>query len=119
MQGIPWSLLGFPNPAELKCSGPPAKPCEVPELIEALENRSPSRTPFSTPLYSNVGFGILSLVLEAATGEKFADLAQKHIFDVVGMDRTSFSGPAKAFKNDLFVAVTEGTWNTTLGIEEA
>ena len=39
--------------------------------------------------YQNVVYGIVGIVLERATGEKYEDLVQKYIFDKIGMENSS------------------------------
>lgn len=46
--------------------------------------------------YSNTGFLVASMVVEAASGEEFRHYLQRHIFDVAGMRSTSFGRPHNA-----------------------
>lgn len=46
--------------------------------------------------YSNTGFLVASMVVEAVSGEEFRHYLQRHIFDVAGMRNTGFSRPHNA-----------------------
>ncbi|KAH6653158.1 beta-lactamase/transpeptidase-like protein [Truncatella angustata] len=118
----PWTKKGLPKvPRDeaAKCSGLyDTKPCGTAELIDALKRSHSVWLLNSSPVYYNTGFAVLALVIEAVTVEKFEDLVQERIFDVLEMDSTSFSGPVEAFNTHGFVPVTDDTWNITLGVDE-
>lgn len=38
--------------------------------------------------YSNTGYALLALIVERASGERFADFLRRHIFEPLGMDNT-------------------------------
>ena len=57
--------------------------------------------------YSNLNFNLLGLIVEASSGETYADFIQKHIFDPLEM-RHSYTSKADA-KND-GLAVGHQTW---------
>ena len=57
--------------------------------------------------YSNLNFNLLGLIIEAASGESYADYIQKHIFDPLEM-RHSYTSKAAAKKDG--VAVGHQTW---------
>jgi len=46
--------------------------------------------------YSNTGFLVASMVVEAVSGEEFRHYLQRHIFDVAGMHSTGWSRPHDA-----------------------
>ncbi len=50
--------------------------------------------------YSNMNYNLLGLVVEAASGQAYADYVQEHIFDPLGMRHTTTS-PAKARRDGL------------------
>ncbi len=52
--------------------------------------------------YSNLNYDLAGLVVEAASGEPYAEYVQKHIFDPLGMSR-SYTSPAPARQNGLAV----------------
>ena len=50
--------------------------------------------------YSNVNYNLLGLIIEAASGETYADYIQEHIFDPLEM-RHSYTSKAAAKQNGL------------------
>jgi CubicO group peptidase (beta-lactamase class C family) len=101
------------------CSGlPGTRPCTGEDLIREMARRPPVYLPYTAPVYSNIGYALLGLVVEAATNRSFNDVAQA-IFNSVGMTSTSFGGFPKEFLEKGFVPVAETTWNLTLGVYEA
>ena len=52
--------------------------------------------------YSNLNYNLLGLIIEAASGESYADYIQNHIFDPLGM-RHSYTSKAAAKQNGLAV----------------
>ncbi len=102
------------------CSGlPGTKKCNSNDIIDTTNRKPPVELPGATPLYSNLGYALLAMVVEAATGKKFDQVAKTGIFDVANMTSTSFNGPVEAFSEVGFVPKGESTWNVTLGIFEA
>ncbi|KAK0649269.1 beta-lactamase/transpeptidase-like protein [Cercophora newfieldiana] len=119
----PWTKMGLPEVAKgtgPSCSGlPGTRLCNGTDLIRDLARRPPIYREFTTPVYSNVGYAILGLVVEAATNQTFKEAVQQSIFDVLGMTSTSFNGPPKSFAEKGFIPVKESTWNLTLGAFES
>lgn len=119
----PWTLMGLPEVAKgtgPSCSGlPGTKLCNATDLIRDMARRPPVYREFTTPVYSNIGYALLGLVVEAATNKTFQDAVQTGIFDAIGMKSTSFNGPPKSFAEKGFIPVKESTWNLTLGAFEA
>lgn len=102
------------------CSGlPGTRPCTTADMIADINNRPAVFLPNTSPVYSNVAYAILGMVIEAATGEKFEDVVQESIWSVAGMESTSFYGPVDSFDENGFVPKGESTWNSTLGVFEA
>jgi CubicO group peptidase (beta-lactamase class C family) len=83
-----------------------------------MARRPPVYLPYTSPVYSNIGYAILGLVVEAVTNGSFIDAAQS-IFDSVGMTSSSFGGFPEHFSEKGFVPVGESTWNLTTGVYEA
>jgi CubicO group peptidase (beta-lactamase class C family) len=73
----------------------------------ALTTLELSHAPGAAFEYSNVNFNLLGLVIEAASGEIYADYVQRHIFDPLGMLH-SYTSKAAAQQNGL--AVGHQTW---------
>jgi CubicO group peptidase (beta-lactamase class C family) len=118
-----WQEMGLPEAPEdhPECSGLGTSPaCQAEDIIDYISHAPPTYSPFNQPVYSNLAYAVLGMVVEAASGEKFADFVQKNIFDVAGMNSTFFDG---ADSSDLleekgFIPFKEGTWNRTLGVYE-
>lgn len=83
-----------------------------------MARRPPVYLPYTSPVYSNIGYALLGLVVEAATNRSFTDTAQS-IFDSVGMTSSSIGHFPKEFLERGFVPVGEGTWNITTGVYDA
>ncbi|OAA81935.1 Beta-lactamase/transpeptidase-like protein [Akanthomyces lecanii RCEF 1005] len=119
----PWTKMGLPavrNGNGPTCSGlPGTKKCTSNDLIDAINRKPLVELPGATPLYSNLAYALLAVVVEAATGKKFDEVAKSGIFDVANMTSTSFNGPVGTFSKTGFVPKGESTWNVTLGIFEA
>lgn len=102
------------------CSGLGGTPvCTPKDIIDTINRKAAIYKPYTSPAYSNTGLAVLGMVVEAATGKNFADLAKESIFDVAGMKSSSFNGFVPAFDKLGFVPVKEPTWNGTLGVFEA
>lgn len=119
----PWTDMGLPevvNGTGPSCSGlPGTKPCTADDIIDTINRRSSVYLPYTSPVYSNVGYAVLGMIVEAVTGKTFEDVAESDIFDVAGMNSTSFNGPIQSFSERMFVPMGESTWNATLGVFEA
>ena len=57
------------------------------ESIPATRYRTPPGTEYA---YSNIGFGILGFAMERAAGEPFMDQVEARIFEVLGMQSSTF-----------------------------
>jgi len=81
--GDPIIGAGLDDPVLLEKGYSPA------ELVEyAVENGTPDFAPGEAGKwkYSNTGYILLGMILEAATGETYRDLLQTRIFDPLGME---------------------------------
>lgn len=65
-----------------------------------LATFKPTRPVGSVFEYSNVNYNLLGLIIEAASGEKFADYVQNHIFDPLDMTHT-YTSKAAAKQNGM------------------
>ena len=119
---VPWTELGLPEiprGAGPNCSGlPGTKACTAKDLLAAMNSISPVFPAYTSPSYSNLAYALLGMVVEGATERTFDDVVQENIFDVVGMDSSSFNGPVKSFETTGFVPRGEPTWNLTAGVYE-
>ncbi|RSM03019.1 hypothetical protein CEP52_007670 [Fusarium oligoseptatum] len=112
---IDWTKLGLPEAKDvLGCIGfSGVKACTVPDFWDNFGKRSPVYTPWTSPIYSNVAFLILGLVIEEVSGQKFEDFVQENVLDVAGMSSTTYTKP-----DDSVGAISPDDvyWNATLGI---
>ena len=58
------------------------------EFVETTRKRQPTRPPYDKFAYSNLGYSVLGSVIEAVTGDSWANYVQQHILDPLGMDDT-------------------------------
>ncbi|PTB35757.1 uncharacterized protein TrAFT101_010603 [Trichoderma asperellum] len=118
-----WQTIGLPvipQGTGPNCSGlPGSPPCTKGDLVKDLQQREPVYLPYTSPSYSNVGFAILGMVIDAATNKSYIDNIQNDIFDIVNMNSSSFNGFVESFSENGFVPVGETTWNVTLGVFES
>jgi CubicO group peptidase (beta-lactamase class C family) len=123
-RNAPWEAMGLPtiqNGTGPTCSGLGGIPaCTADDIIEHINSRPPIYSPYAGgPVYSNVGYALLGMVIEAATGMPFQDVASENIFNPSGMERTSFFGFDEDSEGDVFVPIGDPTWNITAGAFEA
>ncbi|RTE83749.1 hypothetical protein BHE90_001776 [Fusarium euwallaceae] len=112
---IDWTKLGLPEAKDvLGCIGfSGVKACTVPDFWDNFGKRSPVYTPWTSPIYSNVAFLILGLVIEEVSGQKFEEFVQENVLNVAGMSSTTYTKP-----DDSVGAISpdDAFWNATLGI---
>ncbi|KAM0433991.1 hypothetical protein ACHAPT_003935 [Fusarium lateritium] len=112
---IDWTELGLPEAKDvLGCIGfSGVKACTVPDFWDNFGKRSPVHSPWTSPLYSNVAFLILGLVIEEVSGQSFEDFVQEKVFDVAGMTSTTYTKPKDSVGA---ISPDDAFWNATLGI---
>lgn len=131
----PWEAMGLPpvRPGSgPTCSGlPGTQPCNRTDLVRDINRRKPVYSPQATPVYSNIAYAMLGLVLEGAVSQQqnkddsekpmphFPQVAKDMVFDLANMSSTSFDGPVDGFAERGFVPLGEVTWNVTLGAFES
>lgn len=116
-----WTSLGFPtlsNTSDLPgCEGVYGlPPCPESELYRDIGKRHPVFAPFTTPMYSNLAFGILGLVLERVSNMSYAEFTQSTILAPLGLENTTVSTPSSL--QNAFVpnqTVAEDWWGVDLG----
>ncbi|OTA70542.1 beta-lactamase/transpeptidase-like protein [Hypoxylon sp. EC38] len=112
-----WTSLGLPPAREiLGCAGLAGiPPCNETDFWDSYGRRNPVFAPYTSPLYSNTAFFILSLVIESVSGLPFSDFVQKHILDIVNMPSTTYTKPDDKVGA---ISLDDAIWNATLGIED-
>ncbi|OTA98747.1 hypothetical protein M426DRAFT_325739 [Hypoxylon sp. CI-4A] len=115
---VDWTKFGLPKAREvLGCVGfAGIRPCNATEFWDNFGKRAPVFSPYSSPLYSNTAFFILSLVIESVSGQSYEDFVQQHILDTVGMPGTSYN--KKPDDKLGAISLNDTTWDASLGIED-
>lgn len=65
--------------------------CEAPtwdDFISDTKSRAPTRPPYEKFAYSNLGYSLLGGVIEAVTGQSWADYLQANVLNPLGMSET-------------------------------
>src|SRR5690606_36544910 len=70
-------------------------PGRIMPLREAMERYQPDRVnpPGKQTAYSNYATALAGLIIENVSGLPFADYVRQHIFDPLGMERSTFAEP--------------------------
>ncbi|KAK7969580.1 hypothetical protein PG988_008653 [Apiospora saccharicola] len=116
-----WTQLGLPaltDNAGPDCGGTLLlPPCTTSELYRDFGKRHPVYAPFTSVVYSNVGIGILALVIEAVSGRSFDDYIQDAILDPLGLNSTFPSRPPSDTKRGFIPDTTPelNWWDVDLG----
>ncbi|UPK93392.1 hypothetical protein LCI18_004327 [Fusarium solani-melongenae] len=112
---IDWTKLGLPEAKDvLGCIGfSGVKACTVADFWANFGKRSPVYSPWTSPIYSNVAFLILGLVIEEVSRQKFEDFVQGKVLDVAGMTSTTYTKPEDSVGA---ISPDDVYWNATLGI---
>lgn len=69
------------------------------ELIDFFKNEPMDFAPGEKFKYNNSGYVILGHIIEAVTGESYADFVEKHIFKALGMEASQYASHSKVIKN--------------------
>ncbi|KAI0386747.1 beta-lactamase/transpeptidase-like protein [Hypomontagnella monticulosa] len=114
---VNWTQLGLPQAHDvLGCVGfNGMTPCNETDFWDNFGKRNPVFAPYSSPLYSNTAFFILSLIVESVSGIPFNDFVQKNIFDVAGMSSSTYAKPDDKVGA---ISLNDLNWNSSLGIED-
>jgi CubicO group peptidase (beta-lactamase class C family) len=92
--GLP-GLLGMANLADLD-----SRPDATERQVRALSTLKLTRPVGSEFEYSNTNYNVLGLIIEAASGESYADYIQNNIYSPLGMSR-SYTAKVVAQENGL------------------
>ncbi|RGP73957.1 beta-lactamase 2 [Fusarium sporotrichioides] len=89
--------LGFPpaRPIDVAyCGNIVPYPCNRTAFFDAIRKSHPVEVAFETPIYSNVGYQIMSYALQNITGSSFPDILSRQLILPLGLNSTSYSKPA-------------------------
>ncbi|KAF2171447.1 hypothetical protein M409DRAFT_50885 [Zasmidium cellare ATCC 36951] len=86
-----------------------------PDFFTSWPRKNPVYAPFTTPVYSNVGYALLGLVIERVTGLSFAEYLQEAILEPLELNRTSVNRPLSL--EDAFITAEMGDGDLDLGFE--
>jgi CubicO group peptidase (beta-lactamase class C family) len=86
-----------------------AEPDELLETLEHAEMVLPSGARFH---YSNLAFALLGIVVERASGQPYMDYVREHLFEPVGLTRSSFAPEPPAATGYLAQPYADGVWDT-------
>lgn len=102
-----WTAMGFPqldgSATSPRCSGVYGlQPCPTDELLRDFSKHKPVYPPFTTPMYSNLGFDILGLVLEKVSNKTFVEYINQSILDPLNLANTT-TGTASSVLSQAFI----------------
>ncbi|TGJ85756.1 hypothetical protein E0Z10_g3004 [Xylaria hypoxylon] len=96
-QNFPWMEAGLPelSPHDIPhCAGNASlPPCNRQEYFQGVIQRHPVFSPWTTPVYSNLGFRILGYVLEALGNAPYSSLIQTKVLEPLGLTDTFATYP--------------------------
>jgi CubicO group peptidase (beta-lactamase class C family) len=73
------------------------------DILSQLQNEYLCFKPGSACKYSNVGYRLLSMIIEQVTGEPFGTYLEKEVFNPLGMNNSSFD-----YTNDVALHMSKG-----------
>jgi CubicO group peptidase (beta-lactamase class C family) len=112
--GVPVTSLGLPPKPVIELAQCEKQPCTRAESIRAFLQEAPVEQAFSTPIYSNGAYQILTYALEAITNRTMSDMITDDVFCPLNMDDSSYS--LKANASGIVPNSTSGSfWNVPLG----
>ena len=82
------------------------------ELIDTVRNRSSIFAPNDRSTYSNIGYVLLGLALENATGKAFPDILQSSVLQPLGMSDTTLTRPKDS---EGIIPVGRNSWTLEFG----
>lgn len=112
--GIPVTNLGLPTKPVIELAQCEKQPCTRAESIRAFLQEAPVEAAFSTPIYSNGAYQILTYALEAITNRTMSDMITDDVFCHLGMEDSSYA--LKANSSGIIPNNTSSSfWNVPLG----
>ncbi|KAF3766158.1 beta-lactamase/transpeptidase-like protein, partial [Cryphonectria parasitica EP155] len=116
-----WTSLGFPALASNstpRCQGLYGlPPCSDSEFFHDFGKHHPVYAPFTTPMYSNLGFVLLGFVLEKVSNMTYSNYVQETILSPLGLVNTTVGTPPIS-PSQAFIpseGVEEDWWGVDLG----
>ncbi|OAL28251.1 hypothetical protein AYO22_02957 [Fonsecaea multimorphosa] len=102
----------------LSCGGVPGTPgCTWNDFFDNFGRRPPVYAPFTTPVYSNIGYSLLGRVIENVSGKTYAVYLEDAIFTPANLTRTFVGAPANSSLG--FIPAATSWWGTSLGYENS
>lgn len=87
-----------------------------PVFFNNVGRAHPVYRPFTTPVYSNLGYALLGRVIENVSGQTYANYLEQNVIKKAGMNRTTVTdAPAS---NLGFIPAESNWWGTSLGFKE-
>ncbi len=113
---------GIGNYWEAIAEKPPQRFVETKDFLPLIAGQPLEAEPGTTFGYSNSGYVILGLVIEAVTGEAYADHIKRTLFDPLGMSRSGdwpldlvIEGRANGYMRD---ETTPGAWRSNMFVNQ-
>jgi CubicO group peptidase (beta-lactamase class C family) len=79
-------------------------------FLQDLIKRQPVFAPFTSPIYSNDAFGVLSFALESIKNKSFTDMMD-NMFDQLGLSQTSYTTPSSDVQGVIPWNVSYSGWD--------
>ncbi|EXJ65758.1 uncharacterized protein A1O5_10999 [Cladophialophora psammophila CBS 110553] len=87
--------------------------CSLDDFLNHIGSKPPIYRPFTTPVYSNIGYAVLGRIIENVSGQTWADYLEQNIARKAGMNRTT--GVDAPASNLGFIPAESNWWGTSLG----
>jgi CubicO group peptidase (beta-lactamase class C family) len=112
--GLPITSFGLPPKPEVELLQCEKQPCTRAESLRAFLQEAPVSAAFSTPIYSNGAYQILTYALEAITNRSISDMITDDVFCPLNMEDSSYAFKANA-SGIIPKDVMSSFWNAPLG----
>ena len=88
------------------------------EFVEKVKEAKLEFEPGTDNLYSSAGYAVLARVLEIASGKRFSELLQEHVFDPAGMNNSLDYDRSRIIKNEATSYLLETEGYTPAGLKD-
>lgn len=112
--GIPVTGLGLPPTPVVELSQCKTQPCTRAESIRAFLQEAPVEAVFTTPIYSNGAYQILTYALEAIANRTISDMISNDVFCPLDMADSSYALKVNA-SGIIPGSVATSLWSAPLG----